>query len=123
VFAAYALVDTAWLAVVLYILDHLFFSMAIAIKTYFQKIADPADIAATSGISFTINHIAAVLLPAALGLVWVIQPGLVFVIGAGIAVLSLVLTQLIPTVPAMGQETRIWRSAAGGVDATTTYLP
>ena len=122
IFLSYAVVESAWIALVLYLLDHLFFSMAIAIKTYFQKIADPADIAATSGISFTINHIAAVLLPAALGLVWVIQPGLVFVIGAGIAVLSLLLTQLIPTVPAIGQETRIWRSASGGVDATTTYL-
>ena len=29
-------------------LDHLFFAMAIAVKTYFQKIADPADIASTA---------------------------------------------------------------------------
>ena len=41
-----------------------FFALAIAIQTYFQKIADPADIAATAGVSFTINHIAAVVMPA-----------------------------------------------------------
>jgi hypothetical protein len=122
IFLSYAVVESPMVALVLYLLDHLFFSMAIAIKTYFQKIADPADIAATSGISFTINHIAAVLLPAALGLVWVIQPGMVFVIGAGIAVLSLLLTQLIPTVPGIGQETRIWQSAQGDPDVTPTYL-
>ena len=45
----------------------MFFALAIAIKTYFQKIADPRDIASTAGVAFTINHIAAVVLPAALG--------------------------------------------------------
>ena len=68
IFISYAFVTSAAVAVALYLLDHIFFAMAIAIKTYFQKIADPADIAATSSISFTINHIAAVVLPAALGL-------------------------------------------------------
>ena len=52
VFVGYALVQTAWVAVGLYILDHMIFAMAIAIKTYFQKIADPADIASTAGVSF-----------------------------------------------------------------------
>jgi hypothetical protein len=107
IFLSYSVVEDGNLAVALYILDHIFFSMAIAIKTYFQKIADPADIAATSGISFTINHIAAVVLPAALGLVWVINHNAVFVIGAVIATCSLVLAQLIPDVPAWGRETRM----------------
>ncbi len=91
----------------LYLLDHLFFAMAIAIKTYFQKIAKPEDIAATSSISFTINHIAAVVLPALLGLVWIINHSAVFLIGAGIALGSLLLSQLIPDMPEFGQETRI----------------
>jgi hypothetical protein len=107
VFISYAFVDSVAIAIVLYLLDHLFFAMAIAIKTYFQKIADPADIAATSSISFTINHIAAVVLPALLGLVWIINHSAVFVIGAGIACLSLTLSQLIPDHPMMGKETRL----------------
>jgi len=107
VFVSYAFVDSVAVAIVLYLLDHLFFAMAIAIKTYFQKIADPADIAATSSISFTINHIAAVVLPALLGLVWIINHSAVFVIGAGIACLSLTLSQLIPDQPMMGNETRL----------------
>ena len=89
VFVSYAFVNSAAVAVALYLLDHLFFAMAIAIKTYFQKIADPADIAATSSISFTINHIAAVVLPAALGLLWVINHSAVFFAGAAIAAISL----------------------------------
>ena len=88
-------------------MDVLIYTMAIAIKTYFQKIADPADIAATSSISFTINHIAAVALPALLGLVWIINHSAVFIIGAGIACLSLALSQLISDQPMMGKETRL----------------
>ena len=106
IFVSYAFVDSIAVAIALYLLDHLFFAMAIAIKTYFQKIADPTDIAATSSISFTINHIAAVILPAALGFVWVINHGAVFLVGAGIAFGSLVLTQFIPDKPQQGQETR-----------------
>lgn len=107
IFISYAFVDTIEFAIALYLLDHMFFAMAIAIKTYFQKIADPADIAATSSISFTINHIAAVVLPALLGLVWVINHSAVFLIGAAIACASLVLSQLIPDHPRPSAETRL----------------
>ena len=106
IFISYAFVNSAAVAVALYLLDHIFFAMAIAIKTYFQKIADPADIAATSSISFTINHIAAVLLPAALGLIWVINHSVVFFVGAGIAAFSLGLAQLIPDNPKENLVTR-----------------
>jgi hypothetical protein len=107
IFISYAFVDTIEFAIALYLLDHMFFAMAIAIKTYFQKIADPADIAATSSISFTINHIAAVVLPALLGFVWMINHSAVFLIGAAIACASLVLSQLIPDHPRPSAETRL----------------
>ena len=105
VFVAYGLVDDATTAAALYVIDHAFFAMAIAISTYFQKIADPKDMASTAGISFTINHIAAIVIPAALGLVWMWSTSLVFFIGAGFAVLSLLAAQLIPFNPGPGQET------------------
>lgn len=107
VFTAYAFVDNPWIAVTLYIVDHLFFSMAIAIKTYFQKIADPADMAPTAGISFTISHIAAVVLPAAYGILWLYSPSAVFLTGAALAFGSLLLARLIPDVPTWGNET-LW---------------
>lgn len=112
IFVSYAFVDTVEVAIALYLLDHLFFAMAIAINTYFQKIADPADIASTSSISFTINHIAAVILPALLGFIWIINHSAVFLIGASIAGCSLLLTQLIPDKPQQYQETRwiLWQS-------------
>ncbi len=79
IFLGYAFVQDPWIAVTLYILDHLFFSMAIAMKTYFQKIAAPKDMAPTAGVSFTINHIAAVILPAAYGGLWIILPAAVVI--------------------------------------------
>ena len=105
IFTAYAFAEVAWIAAMLYIVDHIFFAMAIALKSYLKKIADPADMAATAGVSFTINHIAAVVLPFALGLLWVVSPSLVFLIGAAIAFASLLLSQLVPGAPERGLET------------------
>ncbi|MDH3221264.1 MAG: MFS transporter [Gammaproteobacteria bacterium] len=105
IFSAYAFAESAWFASILYILDHLFFAMAIALKSYLKKIADPADMAATAGVSFSINHIAAVVLPFVLGLVWIASPSLVFLTGAMIAFASLVLSQLVPGAPEKGMET------------------
>jgi len=104
IFAGYAFVESSYLAVFLYIADHLFFSIAIALKTYFQKIADPADIASSAGVSFTINHIAAVFIPVAFGLIWLYSPSLVFLAGAGMAIVSLLLALNMPAKPAAGNE-------------------
>lgn len=103
-FIAYGIVENANIAAALYVIDHLFFALAIAIKTYFQKIANPEDIAATAGISFSINHIAAVVIPALLGLIWIGNPAWVFYCGAGFAICSLILSFLIPLNPAIGNE-------------------
>lgn len=95
VFVGYAVVESAFWAGSLYVIDHLFFAMAIALKTYFQKIADSKDIAATASVSFTINHIAAVVIPASFGIVWLYDQSLVFYFGAALAACSLILSQFI----------------------------
>ena len=89
----------------LYILDQLFFALSFALRTYFQKIADPRDIAPTQAVAFTINHIAAVVLPAALGYLWAKSPDGVFVLGAAMALVAVGLICLIPRHPAPGNET------------------
>ena len=104
VFTAYAFVPTWEIAVALYLIDHALFAMAIAMKTYFQKIADPADIAPTAGVAFTINHIAAVFIPVLFGLIWLWSPAAVFLAGAGMAIVSLILARLVPTNPDQGNE-------------------
>ena len=94
-----------FIAASLYILDHLFFALALAIKTYFQKIADPQDIAATAAVAFTINHTAAIFLPVGLGFLWLISPFLVFCTAGTLAIFSFVLALLIPREPRIGKET------------------
>jgi len=110
VFTAYAYVENAYLAAALYVIDHMFFALYIAMSTYFQKIADPADMASSAGVSFTINHIAAVIVPAALGIVWVISNAAVFLVGTGFAVCSLLLAQNVPDRPAPGNEVRVGKT-------------
>ncbi len=109
VFVGYGLVQTAEWAAALYVVDHLFFALALAIKTYFQKIADPADMASTAGVAFTINHIAAVVIPVTFGMIWLVSPSSIFYIGAGMAAVSLLLSLNIPAKPEEGNETRLLR--------------
>ena len=59
----------------LFIIDGVFFTLTLAQRTYFQKIADPADMAATVSVGFTINHVAAVTVPVAFGALGMIDPG------------------------------------------------
>ena len=99
------------MAACLYVVDHIFFALALALKTYFQKIADPRDIAPTAAVAFTINHIAAVFLPASLGYLWLVSPSSVFVLAAAMAGVSFCLALLIPRHPEPGNETIFARLA------------
>ncbi len=95
IFMAYATTDFKWVVAVLYILDHIFFNFSIAIRTYFQKVGDPRDIAPSMAVGFTINHIAAVFLPAIGGFLWVLDYRIPFFGGAVMAVISLIAVQKI----------------------------
>jgi len=112
VFVSYAFVNSGVVAAGLYVLDHMFFAFAIAIKTYFQKIGDPADMASTASVSFTINHIAAVVVPVVFGGLWLYSPSAVFLAGAGMACLSLVLSFNVPRHPGPGSEVIIGHRGA-----------
>lgn len=96
----------------LYVIDHLFFAMAFAQKTYFQKIADPADQAPTAAVAFTINHIAAVFLPATLGYLWMVAPSAVFGLAVAMSCISLAFALLVPRHPREGRETVLARVPA-----------
>ncbi|OPY15164.1 MAG: Major Facilitator Superfamily protein [Syntrophus sp. PtaU1.Bin005] len=94
-FLGYALIENAWVAVVLYILDSIFFNFAIGLNTYLQKTADPGDLAQSTAIGFTINHISAVVIPLLGGSLWLLNWKLPFIIGAGLTLVSLYFTQKI----------------------------
>lgn len=96
VFLGYAFTESAFLAGALYVVDNIVFNFAMGIKTFYQKIADPRDIASGMAVGFTINHIAAVFIPFMGGLVWMADYRSVFLGAVVLSVASLVLTQCIP---------------------------
>jgi len=58
-------------------------------------VGDPRDIAPSMAVGFTINHIAAVFLPAIGGLLWVVDYRIPFFGGALMSVISLLAVQFI----------------------------
>jgi len=96
-FLGYAFIDSVGVAVALYILDSIFFNFAIGLSTYLQKLADPKDLAQTTAVGFTINHISAVVIPLCGGALWLISWRLPFIIGACLTIISLYFTQKIQT--------------------------
>jgi hypothetical protein len=96
IFVGYAYADSKWLVAGLYMADHIFFNFSVAIRTFFQKIGDPKDVAPSMAVGFTINHIGAVVFPVVGGLLWAVDYRIPFIAGAVLAVISLVSVQFIP---------------------------
>ena len=96
IFVGYATTKSEYLIVLLYVLDSLTFNFSIAVRTFFQKIAFPEDAAPNMAIAQTINHIPAVTIPAVGGWMWTVWGyQSVFLFGATLTVLSLLLAQLV----------------------------
>lgn len=96
VFLGYAFVNNVAVITSLYIVDNIFFSCAMGINTFFQKMGDKKDIAPSMAMGFTINHISAVIFPVLGGALWMISFRLPFLMGVGFAITSLILVQFIP---------------------------
>ena len=102
IFLTYAFTSSKLLVSIMYVTDSLLFNFSVAIRTYFQKVGDPQDTAASMAVGFTINHIAAVFLPALGGYLWMINYRFPFLIGAALGAVSLVTAQwmVVPKIPA-----------------------
>lgn len=115
VFTGYALTQSAAVAALLFVVDGASTSLAIAQRTYIQKIGDPADMTATTSVAFTFNHIAAVTIPVVFGALGHRDPSIIFWLGTAIAVLSLTLAFLVPRAPGPGNESLLaWLTHPGG---------
>ncbi len=95
IFLGYAFTDSKILVAGLYIFDHIFFNFSMGIRTFFQKISDPRDIAPSMAVGFTINHIAAVVIPALGGLLWIVDYRIPFIAGSAIGLVSLIAVQFV----------------------------
>jgi len=93
VFLVYAFSTSKNLVMFMYIVDNVLYNFEVSIRTYFQKVADPADIASSMSVGFTINHIAAVILPALGGYFWMMDYRIPFIAGSVLGAVSLVAAQ------------------------------
>lgn len=96
-FLGYAFIENVWVAVILYVIDSIFFNFSIGLNTYLQKTAEPGDLSQSTAVGYTINHISAVVVPLMGGTLWIFNWRLPFIIGACLTVLSLYFTQKIKT--------------------------
>ncbi len=110
IFLTYAFSGSKLLIILMYILDNILFNFAIAIRTYFQKVANNSDIAPSMAVGFTINHIAAVVMPAVGGSLWMLDYRIPFVFGALLSMISLLAVQRIPSL-------ELQRDSSGGTQA------
>ena len=99
VFLGYVYLQNRWLVALLYIVDHIFFNFAIGVRTYFQKTADPRDIAPSMAVGFAINHISAVIVPVIGGALWMFDWRIPFWAGAVLSIFSLFAVQNIKLKP------------------------
>jgi predicted MFS family arabinose efflux permease len=99
VFIAFAILHFKYVLIGLYIFGSiLFYNIPpIAIRTYFQKVADPKDIAATMAAGSTINHISTSVAPAIGGILWMIDYRIPFIFVAVLCIISFAATQKIQT--------------------------
>jgi len=101
VFLGYAYVTYLPALFVLYVMDNILFGFNLALTTYFQKIAvTPEEVTSNLSVGQTINHIAAIVVPVIGGTVWELFGSQApFLVGVGIVLVSLVLTQFMRPLP------------------------
>jgi predicted MFS family arabinose efflux permease len=93
----------------LYVVDNVLFGFSIALQSYFQKIAlAPEEITPNISLGQTLNHVAAVIIPVAGGLLWeALGAQYTFLVGVAIALASLALAQLIKGVATGPGDVRV----------------
>ncbi len=99
VFLGYAYVTVLPALFALFVIDNIIFGFNLATATYLQKIAvSQEELTSNLSLEQTINHIAAVVVPVVGGTVWVLFGSQApFLVGVGVAVVSLALAQFIRT--------------------------
>ncbi|MHB0878396.1 MAG: MFS transporter [Anaerolineae bacterium] len=96
----YAYVSWLPLLIVLFIGDSILSGFDIGINSYFHKIAPPTEVTANMSMSQTINHVAALFVPAIGGIIWDrFGSEATFLFGVAVAVACLVATQWMRTAP------------------------
>lgn len=95
-FVGYATVKQVHILYALYCFNTVLFILNIGVTTYLNKICPPEEINASLAMGQTMNHLAAITMPLVGGVLWALAGyQATFLLGAGLAVLSLLATQRI----------------------------
>jgi len=96
-FVGYAVIDVRWVLWGLFVVDNTMFVFTMALTTYVNRIAPPEEHTPTLSMGVAMNHIAAVTMPLAGGIVWYhFGYQWAFLLGAAAAAVSIIAAWFIP---------------------------
>jgi predicted MFS family arabinose efflux permease len=97
IFVGYAYVDYLPILIGFYLIDNMLFNSAIALRSYLMKISNSEDLTGCLSFGMTSNHIAAVVIPVAGGVIWsYFGHEVTFMIGAGIVFIDMIFSLMVP---------------------------
>jgi MFS family permease len=100
-FVGYALVADLYVLCVIFVVDNAFFVFATALTTFVNRIAPPREHTPTLSMGVAMNHVAAVAMPLAGGLLWQsLGYQWAFLVGAAAALGSVAVATRVPGRPA-----------------------
>ncbi len=70
IFAGYAYVGSLYVLLVFFVIDSILYGSSVALNSYIRKIARKRDLTNALSIGLTMNHVAAVVIPIAGGVMW-----------------------------------------------------
>ncbi len=102
IFLGYALIPNREVLCFLFVVDRVAFTFGVGFNTFLHRIVRPGEFTPSAAMGVTMNHVAAVTVPVLGAWLWQSQKAyqLPFVIGIGVALLSLWATRKIPDRPA-----------------------
>lgn len=97
IFTGYAFVGYLPLLIIFYLIDNMLFGSSIALKSYLRKIAPSEDLTGCLSFGMTANHITAVVIPIAGGVIWsMFGYKATFIAGAAIVFIDLLFAMRVP---------------------------
>ena len=97
IFTGYAYVTYLPVLIVFYLIDNILFNSSIALRSYLTKISSEEDLTGCLSFGMTANHIAAVIIPVAGGVIWsLFGHEATFLIGAGIVFIDMIFSFMVP---------------------------
>jgi predicted MFS family arabinose efflux permease len=97
IFMGYAWVTFLPVLIGFYLIDNVLFGSSIALKAYLRKISTPQDLTACLSLGMTANHITAVVIPVAGGVMWsAFGYQATFVAGAAIVLIDMLFALKVP---------------------------